>query len=61
MRVRLIKDEIVAGSLEWAGTELDVEATEAATLIRRGLAEAVSDSAPAEAGTETNTEDIDNG
>jgi len=63
MNVKLTEDTVVAGSIELAGAVLNVEATEAATLIRRGLAEPIKTEA-VEVVTETteaDTEETNNG
>lgn len=41
MKVKLIKHESIGGSLEFAGTIVEVEQAEGEALIRKGIAELV--------------------
>lgn len=43
MRIKLLKPEGINGSLEFAGTVVDVEQVEGEALIRKGIAEKVND------------------
>lgn len=41
MKIKLTQNCVVNGSVEWAGTELDVPDTEATRLLNKGVAVAV--------------------